>query len=34
MTLLYFMNFADLDLILKMSMFAKHDILINSQAKS
>ena len=28
------MNFANFDLILKMSMFAEHDILINSQARS
>ena len=33
-TLLYFMNFADFDLILKMSMLTEHDILINSQTKS
>ena len=32
--LLYSVNFADLDLILKMSMLAEHDILINSQASS
>ena len=32
--LLYSVNFTNLDLILKISIFAKHDILINSQTKS
>ena len=33
-TLLYSVNFADFNLILKMLMLAKHDILINSQTKN